>query len=197
MKFERVSESIVFKESISQLSKSMDDIVSILNKDGEGVLYFGIKPDGEVCGQEITEKTLNDVAENIKTSIKPMIYPKIEEITIDGKSVIRVSFSGNERPYSSYGRYFKRVYDRAEEMTTEELKETFASLDYTSSWENPKTQYGIEAIDHEALYRFYTTAVSCGRLLPLAKYDEEELLTALGLLIDGKLTNAAFYLFFL
>lgn len=195
MKFERVSESIVFKESISQLSKSMDDIVSILNKDGEGVLYFGIKPDGEVCGQEITEKTLNDVAENIKASIKPMIYPKIEEITIDGKSVIRVSFSGNERPYSSYGRYFKRVYDRAEEMTTEELKETFASLDYTSSWENHKTQYGIEAIDHEALYRFYTTAVSCGRLLPLAKYDEEELLTALGLLIDGKLTNAAFYLF--
>ena len=74
MKFERVSESIVFKESISQLSKSMDDIASILNKDGEGVLYFGIKPDGEVCGQEITEKTLNDVAENIKTSIKPMIY---------------------------------------------------------------------------------------------------------------------------
>ena len=83
MKFERVSESIVFKESISQLSKSMDDIVSILNKDGEGVLYFGIKPDGEVCGQEITEKTLNDVVENIKTSIKPMIYPKIEEITIN------------------------------------------------------------------------------------------------------------------
>ena len=83
MKFERVSESIVFKESISKLSKSMDDIVSILNKDGEGVLYFGIKPDGEVCGQEISEKTLNDVVENIKTSIKPMTYPKIEEITID------------------------------------------------------------------------------------------------------------------
>ena len=83
MKFETVSESIVFKESISQLNKSMDDIVSILNKDGEGVLYFGNKPDGEVCGQEITKKTLNDVVENIKTSIKPMIYPKIEEITID------------------------------------------------------------------------------------------------------------------
>ena len=83
MKFERVSESIVFKESISQLSKSMDDIVSILNMDVEEVQNFGIMPDGEVCGQEITEKTLNDVVENIKTSIKPMIYPKIEEITID------------------------------------------------------------------------------------------------------------------
>ena len=56
MKFERVSESIVLRESISKLSKSMDDIVSILNKNGEGVLYFGIKPDGEVCGQEISKR---------------------------------------------------------------------------------------------------------------------------------------------
>lgn len=195
MKFGRESENVEFKKSTGQLTKSMDDIASILNKNGEGVLYFGIKPDGEVCGQDITDKTLNDVAETIKASIKPMIYPKIEEIELDGKSVIRVSFSGNERPYSSYGRYFKRVFDRAEEMTTEELKETFAALDYTSSWENHKTSYGIEAIDHEALKRFYTQSVSCGRLDPLPVYDEEELLSALSLLIDGKLTNAGFYLF--
>ena len=195
MKFGRESENVEFKKSTGQLSKSMDDIASILNKSGEGVLYFGIKPDGEVCGQEVTEKTLNDVAENIKASIKPMIYPKIEEIELDGKSVIRVSFSGNEKPYSSYGRYFKRVFDRAEEMSAEELKETFASLDYTSSWENNKTNFGIEVIDHDALRRFYDQSVSCGRLDPLPIYDEQELLTGLGLLVDGKLTNAGYYLF--
>ncbi len=195
MKFGKESENIEFKKSTGQLSKSMDDIASILNKNGEGVLYFGIKPDGEVCGQEISEKTLNDVAETIKASIKPMIYPKIEEINIDKKNVIRVSFSGNEKPYSSYGRYFKRVFDRAEEMSSEELKETFASIDYTSSWENHKTPYGIEDIDHDALKRFYNQSVSCGRLDPLPRYDEAELLTALGLLIDNKLTNAGYYLF--
>ena len=195
MKFGKESENVEFKKSTAQLSKSMDDIASILNKDGEGVLYFGIKPDGEVCGQEVTEKTLNDVAENIKASIKPMIYPKIEEIDLDGKSVIRVSFSGNEKPYSSYGRYFKRIFDRAEEMSTEELKETFASLDYTSSWENHKTDFELEAIDHNALKRFYDQSVSCGRLDPLPVYDEQELLTGLCLLAEGKLTNAGFYLF--
>ena len=195
MKFGRESENVEFKKSTGQLSKSMDDIASILNKSGEGVLYFGIKPDGEVCGQEVTEKTLNDVAENIKASIKPMIYPKIEEIELDGKSVVRVNFSGNERPYSSYGRYFKRVFDRAEEMSAEELKETFASLDYTSSWENHKTDFGLETIDHDALRRFYDQSVSCGRLDSLPVYDEQELLTGLGLLVDGKLTNAGYYLF--
>ena len=43
----------------------MDDIVSILNKDGEEVQNFGIMPDGEVCGQEITKKTLNDVCHQL------------------------------------------------------------------------------------------------------------------------------------
>ncbi len=106
-----------------------------------------------------------------------------------------VAFSGNQKPYSSYGRYFKRVFDRAEEMTAEELKETFASLDYTSSWENNKTNYGLEALDHDALKRFYSQSVSCGRLEPLPIYDEEGLLSALGLLVDDKLTNAGYYLF--
>lgn len=195
MKFGRESEKVEFKKSTGQLSKAMDDIASILNKNGDGVLYFGIKPDGEVCGQEVTEKTLNDVAECIKASIKPMIYPKIEEIEIDGKSVVRVSFSGNEQPYSSYGRYFKRVFDRAEEMSAEELKETFASLDYTSVWENHRTNFGLDAIDHDALRRFYDQSVSCGRLEPLPVYDEQELLIGLGLLVEGKLTNAGYCLF--
>lgn len=195
MKFGKESENVEFKKSTSQLSKSMDDIASILNKDGEGTLYFGVKPDGEVCGQEVTEKTLNDVAENIKASIKPMIYPKIEEIELVGKSVIRVSFSGNEKPYSSYGRYFKRVFDRAEEMSAEELKETFASLDYTSSWENRRTNFGLESIDHNALRHFYDQSVACGRLDPLPIYDERELLIGLGLLEEDKLTNAGYYLF--
>lgn len=62
MKFERVSESIVFKESISKLSKSMDDIVSILNKDGEEVQNFGIMPDGEVCGQEISKRKEQNIS---------------------------------------------------------------------------------------------------------------------------------------
>lgn len=195
MKLGKESENVEFKKSIAQLSKSMDDIVSILNKSGEGVLYFGISPNGEICGLQVTEHTLNDVAENIQTSIKPTIYPKIEKIQLDGKSVIRVMFSGNERPYSSYGRYFKRVFDRAEEMSAEELKETFASLDYASSWENHKTNFGIEDVDHDALKRFYKQSVSYGRLDPLPSYDEQELLSALGLFSEGKLTNAGYYLF--
>ncbi len=57
----------------------MDDICAILNKHGKGVLYFGVKPNRDVCGQIVRASSLDDVATHIKTAIKPMIYPSIKE----------------------------------------------------------------------------------------------------------------------
>ena len=135
------------KKSTGELKDAMDDVSSILNKKGNGTLYFGVKPNGDVCGQEITESTLNDVATTFKVAIKPMIYPSINEIELDGKRVIKVEFCGTERPYSSYGRYYKRVSDRAEEMTPDELKHMMLNTDYTSIWENNVTSFDISSIN--------------------------------------------------
>ena len=189
------TETLEFKKSTGELRDAMDDICAMLNKHGYGVLYFGVKPNGDVCGQEVSASSLNDVATYIKTAIKPMIYPQIDKITFDDKDVIKVEFSGTERPYSSYGRYFKRVHDRAEDIVPDELKHMMLNNDFTSIWENNLTPYGLDALDSKALKSFYDKAVSCGRFEPLKKYDEEELLTILGLFRDGKLNNAGYFLF--
>ena len=183
------------RKSTGELKDAMDDVSSILNKKGNGTLYFGVKPNGDVCGQEITESTLNDVATTFKVAIKPMIYPSINEIELDGKRVIKVEFCGTARPYSSYGRYYKRVSDRAEEMTPDELKHMMLNIDYTSIWENNVTSFDISSINEQSLRKFYDKAVNCGKLIPLSNYNEIELLTMLGLMIDGKLTNAGYFLF--
>ena len=189
------NEVLEFKKSTSELKEAMDDICSILNKHGYGTLYFGVKPKGDVCGQEISTSTLNDVATYIKTAIRPMIYPQIDKVTIDGLDIIKVEFKGNERPYSSYGRFFKRVFDRAELVSPEELKHMMLNNDFTSIWENNPTPYGLETLDSKALKSFYNKSVACGRLEPLEEYDEESLLTILGLYKEGKLNNAGYYLF--
>ena len=116
------SETLEFKKTTGEVDKAMDNIASMLNKHGHGTLYFGVSPNGEVTGQQISASSLDDVAKKIKTAIKPMIYPEIKQEILEGKNVIRVDFSGKEKPYSSFGRYFKRVFDRTEEMTPEELK---------------------------------------------------------------------------
>lgn len=195
MNFGKENESLEFKKTTSELRDAMDDVVSILNKVGKGILYFGIKPNGDVCGQEVSANTLDDVATFFKKAIKPMVYPSIQEEIIEGKHIIKVEFSGSERPYSSFGRYYKRVHDRAEEMTPDELKHMMLNTDYSSIWENNVTVFGIESIDKEALNKFYNKAVNCGRLTPLDNYNEEDLLSMLGLMINNKLTNAGYFLF--
>ena len=189
------SETLEFKKTTGEVDKAMDNVASMLNKHGHGTLYFGVSPSGEVTGQQISASTLDDVAKKIKAAIKPVIYPEIKQEVLDGKTVVRVDFSGNEKPYSSFGRYFKRVFDRTEEMTPDELKRMMADTDRSSYWENNLTRYGLESLDSEALEEFYKKAVSCGRLEEMAKYDAEELLTGLGLFEQGKLTNAGYYLF--
>lgn len=195
MNLGRESETLEFKKSTTEIDEAMDDICSILNKRGKGTLYFGVKPDGEVCGQQIGKDTLNDVARAVKEDIKPMIYPSIEEIALDGKPVIKVEFSGTEIPYSSRGIYYKRVADRAEEMTPYELRNVMLDTDYSSSWENRATKLTLEDVDEDALRRFYEASVRCGRLEPLEAYEPMELLRTLGLAEGDCLTNAGAYLF--
>lgn len=189
------SETLEFKKTTGEIDKAMDNIASMLNKHGHGTLYFGVSPNGEVTGQQVSPSSLDDVAKKIKEAIKPMIYPEIRKERLDERDIIRVDFSGKEKPYSSFGRYYKRVLDRTEEMTPDELKRMMAETDRSSYWENNLTAYGLEAVDEAALEEFYKKAVSCGRLEETASYSTEDLLAGLGLYEQGKLTNAGFYLF--
>ncbi len=195
MNIGKESEILEFKKSTAELDKAVCNIASMLNKHGYGTLYFGVLPDGEVKRQPISQDTLNDVAKKISEAIRPLIYPSISRATFDGVDVIRVEFSGQEKPYSAFGRYYKRVHDRTEEMTPSELRKEMFSSDVGSIWENHLTKYGLEDVDHETLRRFYNKAVSCGRLEEVSPYDEGVLLSGLGLFEQGKLTNAGYYLF--
>ena len=189
------SETLEFKKTTGELDKAMDNISSMLNKHGHGTLYFGVSPNGDVSGQQVSASSLNDVAKKIKTAIRPVIYPEIITEVLDGKSVIRVDFSGKEKPYSSFGRYFKRVFDRTEEMTPDELKRMMNETDKSSYWENNLTEYGLEAVDLKALEEFYNRAISCGRLEEMPAFNAENLLIGLGLYDQGKLNNAGYFLF--
>ncbi len=195
MNLGKENEILEFKKTTAELDKAVCNIASMLNKHGHGTLYFGVSPNGEVTGQAISHQTLNDVAKKISEAIRPIIYPNIQKVSFENVDVVQVEFSGIEKPYSAFGRYYKRVHDRTEEMTPAELRSEMFSSDVGSIWENHPTQYGLEAIDHEALKRFYNKAIACERLEKLPVYSEDAILSGLGLFVDGRLTNAGYYLF--
>ena len=109
------TETLEFKKTTGEIKEGMISIVSILNKRGIGTLYFGVKPNGDVTGQEVSESSLRDVSRTVYESIKPQIYPAITEEVFDDRHVIKVEFSGENAPYSAYGRYYLRTADEDRE----------------------------------------------------------------------------------
>ncbi len=194
MNFGKETETIEFKKSTSELKEGMVSISSILNKHGVGTLYFGIKPNGDVIGQEVSESSLRDVSRIIYESIKPQIYPIINEETIEDKHIIKVEFNGEEKPYSAFGRYYLRTADEDREITPIELKHFFTANEYKEKWEKTVTSYTEDDADKKCVKEFYTNAIAAGRLAK-GKYSVSNILNRFGLVKDGYLTNAGNVLF--
>lgn len=99
----------------------------MLNKNGQGTLYFGVKNNGEAVGQQSSDRTLRDISQAIAFNIEPAIIPTIEEISIpDSKlKVIKVTAAGGDIPYSAYGSYLIRSADEDRKVTRSALKSMF------------------------------------------------------------------------
>lgn len=194
MNLGKENEQREYKETTSELNTALEDICAILNKHGSGELYFGIKDNGDVIGFQIGKNTEDDISRKIYDNIEPKIYPDINEIKLDGKSVIKVSFHGAYRPYSVKGRHFIRVSDDSRIMSEQELVNFIRNIDYTNSWEDQMTEYGFDDVDEEALMSFYEKAEKSGRL-DFQIYNKENLLRYLGLANEAHLNKAGYYLF--
>jgi len=122
MNLGKETETLEFKKTTGEMKEAMVSIASILNKHGVGTLYFGVKSNGDVTGQDVSESSLRDVSRVVYENIKPQIYPVITEEVFDGKHTIKVEFSGESAPYSSAGRYYLRTADEDREVTPEDLR---------------------------------------------------------------------------
>ena len=193
MNFGKENELLEFKLTTKELDDSLIDISAILNKHGGGVLYFGVKNDGDLIGFQIGDSTERDISRRIYEKIKPQIFPTIESNTELG--YVKVTFSGMEKPYSANGRYYIRVSDESREMTPFELSQMIMNINY-KNWEKQISDSTVNDIDERHLKQFLEKAISCKRL-PEMVYDKLLLLDKLSLLYDDKihLNNAGKYLF--
>lgn len=108
MQFKRETEFVEFKESLSQLSRALESVVAMINKNGTATIYFGVKDDGTISGVSVGNKTIKDISSAVTERIKPTVIPKITEEQYEGKDVIKLEASGTNTPYSSDGNYFIR-----------------------------------------------------------------------------------------
>ncbi|MEE9936191.1 MAG: putative DNA binding domain-containing protein [Deltaproteobacteria bacterium] len=180
------SENLELKKSTGELKAGIVSLVAMLNKHHRGELWFGIKTEGTVVGQSISDASLREVSKSIGDHIEPKVYPSVEKVMLDGKPCIRVQVEGKEAPYYAYGRAYIRVGDEDRQVSAREpenfiLEKNRDRLRWDMDICPQATQ---DDISSTKLKRFLT---SCG-----LKYDTaQNALDKLNLLKKHKILNAA------
>ena len=128
MNFGMETELIEFKKTTGELKEGVISLASMLNKNGKGTLYFGVRNDGEILGQQIGDRTLREISQGIANAIKPQVIPTIIMELCDDKNVIRVTVEGDEKPYSAYGKYYMRSADEDREIAPQQLRNLMLSI---------------------------------------------------------------------
>lgn len=191
----RETEQLELKKSTSLLKEAIIFMVSILNKHQKGELYFGIKNDGEVVGQTVTEKTIRDISKAVSDHIEPKIFPTINSVKIKDRECIYVAFEGTEIPYYAYGRAYTRVGDEDKRLSAKELENMIIRKhQHQLRWDNRVSDKSVQDINVQVLKDFMHRARKAGRV----SFDFEESETTLKklyLLKNDKLTNAGEVLF--
>ena len=117
------TEKVEFKKSTSEIIEGVISLSAMLNKHGEGTVYFGVKNNGDVIGQkDLNENTLRDISRKIAEGIKPQIIPNIALELIGDKKIIKVFAKGNDIPYLAFGKYYSRSFDEDRGLSPEMLK---------------------------------------------------------------------------
>jgi len=189
------SEKVEYKKSTAELNEGIVSIAAILNKHQRGKVYFGVANGGDIIGQQIGADTLRDISRKIYEQIKPIPNVAVQMLSANNKTYVEVDFHGEEIPYSAKGKYYLRVSDEDREITQSQLRDLFNSLPTSyEKWENELTEFTIDDVDETTLKQNYEDGVAAKRFTEPYS-SKKTVLTKLGLLRNGKLTNAGNCLF--
>ncbi len=84
------SEALEFKETTGERREGVRALCGMLNHRGGRVL-FGVVKAGSIVGQHVSDRTLEEIAQELK-EIDPPIFPTVDRIEIgDGREVIAIS----------------------------------------------------------------------------------------------------------
>ncbi len=190
------NEVIEFKKTTGELKEGIISIVSILNKHQGGKLYFGIKDNGEIIGQDVSSKTIREVSKSISENIEPKIYPVVNKVKLNDKDCILVEFEGDDIPYLAFGRAYMRVGDEDRQLSMKEIRKIILKDENEiGKWESKVSDYTIDDIDEELLKEFIEKGRKAKRInFPYT--NKEEILKKLSLVNkNNELLNAGYILF--
>lgn len=190
------SETVEWKATTGERKSAMQTVCAMLNHRG-GRVVFGVVS-GRPVGQDVSERTMEEVAEETR-QIEPPVLPTIDRVPgPDGRSLIVLTVTqGQVRPYSYKGKAYYRVGNTTQIMSRDQYNQLlFERLHGEQRWENRQADgWSVADLDIAELTRTIEEAVRRSRAEDPGTRNPEDLLRGLGLIRDGRILRAAAVLF--
>ncbi|GIV25139.1 MAG: ATP-dependent DNA helicase [Bacteroidia bacterium] len=181
------SQTIEWKREWTE--RALEDLAAFANTDG-GTLWIGIQDDGTVVGAQADDREIQRITNQIAAHLG--ITPSVEIVSLQGRPVIRITVEPAARLVAYRGRYLRRVGSTNRDFAQDELaRQVMQRLGL--HWDGLVSEWGPQYLDEEALRHFARLARD--RLPFIDPQHPQATLQNLGLIREGKLTNAAVLLF--
>lgn len=191
------SESLELKQTTGERRDAMHSLCGMLNHRG-GRVIFGVTPDRQVLGQQVSDRTVEEVAQEIQ-QIEPPVFPSIERVDVsEGRAVVVVTVAqGQGRPYAYRGQAYRRVGNTSLALSREEYNRMLLErLHGEQRWETEVASgWVVDDLETAEITRTVDEAIRRGRADDPGTRDPSALLRGFGLLRDGSLLRAAVVLF--
>ena len=187
------SDTVEFKEKFDE--RTIESAVAFANTKG-GMIFIGVSDKNNIQGVKIGKETLNKWTNQISQSTDPRIIPELEEIKVDGKTVIAVKIKENPiKPISTKGKCLKRVDSSNRAMSAQEVAQMHLHSTGMSWDKYPAKDAKLSDIDIENVKRYIRKAKETGRKKIGDDEEPMQVLEKIGLITERQPTWAAILLF--
>lgn len=191
------------KKTTGELKEGMHSVCAMLNSDG-GYVIFGIAPGTmKIIGQMVTDNTRKEIGREIR-KLEPYINMPVDYIDVpdsDGKQLVVLHADKNmfaDAPYVYDGKPYYKLESTTMQMPQQMYVEMLRQRDaYKFRWDRlTANNITVADLDEGRIRNAVALGVKYGRMHSGAEVEPvENVLGKMGLLNDGKPTNAAVVLF--
>lgn len=186
------SQNIEYKESWRD--EYLKWVCGFANAQG-GTIYIGIDDAGNVVGVQNVKKLLEDIPNKIQSGLG--IVADVNKRTKDGKDYLEIKVKPSTFPISYHGEFHYRSGATKQQLTGIALSE-FIMQKTGFRWEDVTVDsITVDDLDDESFKIFRREALRSKRMTEAElNISNEELLSKLNLLANGKLKRSAVLLFY-
>jgi ATP-dependent DNA helicase RecG len=192
-------QQLEFKRSLAELETAVRTLAAFANTGG-GTVLFGVRQSGEIVGVEASHTSKEQLVNKVTSSTDPVLYPSVEFVKVNGKTVIVVTVAESDnKPHLAGGRAYKRVGTATVQLRRDEYERLLLSRRQPPFDQRELPEATLDDVD-EAKVRWYLQRTAQERNIPVdLTLPLVENLKRLGVVIgrDGRpvLTVAATLLF--